>query len=136
VVPSTASVNIIGMQPCNYNCCFFLYASFQLVIHNPSKLGSLPDGCLGSVFRKLVCPDKFLLSGLQEMEMCGFEVKKPPCLACSFRDLHPCLLSLKGSRKLLDIDDAAIYRIPIFLSFFTEHVYRKTVIILGGCLIY
>jgi hypothetical protein len=55
------------------------------------------------------------------------------------RCLHPCLLSLKGSRKLLDIDYAAIaalYRIPIFLSFFTEHVYRKTVIILGGCLIY
>jgi hypothetical protein len=52
------------------------------------------------------------------------------------RCLHPCLLSLKGSRKLLDIDDAALYRIPIFLSFFTVHVYRKTVIILGGCLIY
>ena len=31
---------------------------------------------------------------------------------------------------------AALYRILIFLSFFTGHVYQKTVIILGGCLIY
>jgi hypothetical protein len=34
VVLFTASGNIIGMQPCNYNYFFFLHASFHLITHN------------------------------------------------------------------------------------------------------
>lgn len=90
---------------------------------------SLPDECLGSVFGKLGCLDRNSCSLVCKRWKCVDSKSRNRLVLLARSELSPCLpsllsrfntvsvLSLKCSRKLFSIDDAALSRIPIFLPF-------------------
>ncbi|KAF9679888.1 hypothetical protein SADUNF_Sadunf06G0062400 [Salix dunnii] len=90
---------------------------------------SLPDECLGSVFGKLGCLDRNSCSLVCKRWKCVDSKSRNRLVLLARSEMSPCLpsllsrfntvsiLSLKCSRKLLSIDDAALSRVPIFLPY-------------------